>query len=179
MVWRSLNLVLSPIRDWHGRWQKGGVTKKFTCIPLPFFSFLLCFFGHWSNKVPFFIPSNVFLSLDMFLYVLPNRVTEEKPGWCSDPHLPPCAAYALSSILLQIWMLYCNIIYLDFLSFVYLVNLIISSVILDLWKLWLLSFLAKLGVVCGTWFRYILFFFIEFIGYSNVAGWTGKSSLAW
>jgi hypothetical protein len=23
-----------------------------------------------------------------------NRVTEERPGWCSDPHLPPCAAYA-------------------------------------------------------------------------------------
>ena len=21
-----------------------------------------------------------------------NRDTEEKPGWCSDPHLPPCAA---------------------------------------------------------------------------------------
>jgi len=20
------------------------------------------------------------------------RETEEKPGWCSDPHLPPCAA---------------------------------------------------------------------------------------
>ena len=24
MVWRSLNLVLSPIMDWHGRWQRGG-----------------------------------------------------------------------------------------------------------------------------------------------------------
>lgn len=22
------------------------------------------------------------------------RDTEEKPGWCTDPHLPPCAAYA-------------------------------------------------------------------------------------
>lgn len=25
-----------------------------------------------------------------------NRDTEEKPGWCSNPHLPPCAAYSLS-----------------------------------------------------------------------------------
>lgn len=22
-----------------------------------------------------------------------HRETEERPGWCSDPHLPPCAAY--------------------------------------------------------------------------------------
>jgi len=22
------------------------------------------------------------------------RDTEERPGWCTDPHLPPCAAYA-------------------------------------------------------------------------------------
>ncbi len=21
------------------------------------------------------------------------RITEEKPGWCNNPHLPPCAAY--------------------------------------------------------------------------------------
>lgn len=30
MVWRSLNLVLNPIMDWHGRWRKGEVTEKFT-----------------------------------------------------------------------------------------------------------------------------------------------------
>jgi hypothetical protein len=30
------------------------------------------------------------------LSTLMNRDTEEKPGWCSDPHLPPCAAYSLS-----------------------------------------------------------------------------------
>ncbi|MCD9640805.1 hypothetical protein HAX54_026454 [Datura stramonium] len=22
-----------------------------------------------------------------------HKDTEEKPGWCSDPHLPPCAAF--------------------------------------------------------------------------------------
>jgi hypothetical protein len=22
-----------------------------------------------------------------------HKITEERPGWCSDPHLPPCAAY--------------------------------------------------------------------------------------
>ncbi|KAH0897268.1 hypothetical protein HID58_046836 [Brassica napus] len=22
-----------------------------------------------------------------------HKITEEKPGWCSDPHLPPCAAF--------------------------------------------------------------------------------------
>lgn len=27
-----------------------------------------------------------------FSSALMNRDTEEKPGWCSDPHLPPCAA---------------------------------------------------------------------------------------
>ena len=36
------------------------------------------------------------LMLKFFTSGLMNRVTEEKPGWCSDPHLPPCAAYALS-----------------------------------------------------------------------------------
>ena len=102
--------------------------------------------------------SDVFLSLDTFLCVLANRVTEEKPGWCSDPHLPPCAAYALSlPPWFKVELMYCNIIYLDFLFFLYLVNFTISFVILDLWKLWHLSFLVRLGVVCGTWFRYILF----------------------
>jgi hypothetical protein len=22
-----------------------------------------------------------------------HKITEERPGWCSDPHLPPCAAF--------------------------------------------------------------------------------------
>lgn len=32
------------------------------------------------------------------MYDLVNRVTDEKPGWCSDPHLPPCAAYNFYTI---------------------------------------------------------------------------------
>jgi hypothetical protein len=24
-----------------------------------------------------------------------NRVTEEREGWCSDPHVPPCAGYVI------------------------------------------------------------------------------------
>lgn len=36
-----------------------------------------------------------------------NRDTEEKPGWCSDPHLPPCAAYALSLSLIALFVCAC------------------------------------------------------------------------
>lgn len=36
---------------------------------------------------------------------LVNRITKEKPGWCSDPHLPPCAAYEL---LIMCTFPYCN-----------------------------------------------------------------------
>jgi len=39
--------------------------------------------------------------------------------------------------------------YVVLLFSVYAVNIIISSVILDLWKLWPLLFLGKHGVVCG------------------------------
>ncbi|XP_022846405.1 uncharacterized protein LOC111369158 [Olea europaea var. sylvestris] len=28
-----------------------------------------------------------------YIWMVINRDTEEKPGWCSDPHLPPCAAF--------------------------------------------------------------------------------------
>lgn len=31
-----------------------------------------------------------------------HKVTEEKPGWCSDPHLPPCAAYAVLTLSLSL-----------------------------------------------------------------------------
>lgn len=33
------------------------------------------------------------LSSIIILHHFCYRDTEERPGWCSDPHLPPCAAY--------------------------------------------------------------------------------------
>lgn len=138
---------------WEMTKRRGDKEVHMYSFALPFF----LNFSHWCNKMLLYIMTSNF-SLDTFLYVLANRVTEEKPGWCSDPHLPPCAAYALSlPPWFKVELMYCNIIYLDFLFFLYLVNFTISFVILDLWKLWHLSFLVRLGVVCGTWFRYILF----------------------
>ncbi|KAF0916442.1 hypothetical protein E2562_007530 [Oryza meyeriana var. granulata] len=29
------------------------------------------------------------------IWEMTKRVTEERPGWCTDPHLPPCAAARL------------------------------------------------------------------------------------
>ncbi|WOL04429.1 hypothetical protein Cni_G13150 [Canna indica] len=35
-----------------------------------------------------------------------HKETEERPGWCADPHLPPCAAYAvLFFLVFMFWML--------------------------------------------------------------------------
>lgn len=100
--------------------------------------------------------------------VLAYRVTQEKPGWCSDPHLPPCAAYALS-FTLDISL--CN---LSFMSMELTNNNVISSVILDLWKLWPLLFLGKHGDVCGIWFRYL-----PRDGYCNITEWVAKLSFVW
>lgn len=154
MVWRSLNLVLSLIMDWHGRWQKEGVTKKFTCTPLPFLSFLTlvidvirCFCISW-------LQTSVLTHFCMCWQI----------GWQKRNQagvVIHICLLVLRMLSLPPWfkveLMYCNIIYLDFLFFLYLVNFTISFVILDLWKLWHLSFLVRLGVVCGTWFRYILF----------------------
>ncbi|KAA3489538.1 Trimethylguanosine synthase [Gossypium australe] len=37
-----------------------------------------------------------------------HKFTEEKPGWCSDPHLPPCAAYAFCLFISQIHTYLCG-----------------------------------------------------------------------
>ncbi|KAL6652989.1 hypothetical protein ACP70R_011914 [Stipagrostis hirtigluma subsp. patula] len=32
-----------------------------------------------------------------------HKATEERPGWCTDPHLPPCAAYVKRADLSRLW----------------------------------------------------------------------------
>ncbi|KAF9607023.1 hypothetical protein IFM89_030765 [Coptis chinensis] len=47
-----------------------------------------------------------------------HKETEERPGWCTDPHLPPCAAYGNA---LQFCFIFCSF---NFLSTLYKCNII-------------------------------------------------------
>lgn len=61
MVWRSLNLVLSPIMDWHGRWQRGEVTEKFTSTLSPLI--------HWLKSSCSYKCAMCWKLISAFLYV--------------------------------------------------------------------------------------------------------------
>lgn len=61
MVWRSLNLVLSPIMDWHGRWQRGEVTEKLTSTLSPLI--------HWLKSSCSYKCAMCWKLISAFLYV--------------------------------------------------------------------------------------------------------------
>jgi hypothetical protein len=105
MVWRYHNLDSGPVVDLRGRWQRGRTIEKFTSMPLTF----LPNFYHFYIKMSFLMLWNVLLNI--FMYLLVKRFTHERPGWCSDPDLPPCAAYALSSYFIQSWIVIYSFVY--------------------------------------------------------------------
>ena len=81
-----------------------------------------------------------FLALNWF------RITEEKPGWCSDPHLPPCAAYVEEAFLSAFYELRGT---KQSRYFVSLTNA-------DLSRSWLLYFQEMPGDACGIWSRFLI-----------------------
>lgn len=79
---------------------------------------------------------------DLFLFSF-LRETEEKPGWCSDPHRPPCAGYEFFLLLFFLLLKFTIHTYLQAIS-------IFSPLLLaDLLRLWLRSSLEMHGGVCG------------------------------
>lgn len=81
MAWKFHNQVLIQVAGSLGRWQERGTTVKFTSKQSTI-----------NQSIIYFIPAATY-NLDLFL-----RDTEERPGWCTDPYLPPCASYVLSHL---------------------------------------------------------------------------------
>lgn len=92
MDWKFLNLVLNPIMGWHGRWQRGEVIGKSTSMHL----FLPIIRASCTLKI--FLDINAAQLVLTYPFYQIIRETKEKPGWCSDKRLPPCAAYVLYHI---------------------------------------------------------------------------------
>lgn len=103
MVWRYHSLDSVPIADLHGRWQRGGTIQKFTSMSLTNSSLISIIL---SVKIPLVMLSFMLLNI---LYILVKRLTDERPGWCTDPNLPPCAAYALSFFFLDAKLNFTNL----------------------------------------------------------------------
>lgn len=84
-VWKFRSLVWNELGTRHGRWPQNAMVWKCTSKSN------IC-----TNYIPTYLLFSCCLNISS---VCIYRVTEEKPGWCPDPHSPPCASYELLSLL--------------------------------------------------------------------------------